>query len=258
VSSAPQPPADPRAESRRLTRRAFAIGAAVAGTAAAGWTWLNWFAEQDQGVAWPLRRFLNLNEALARATYSPARLAPVFPLARAAEPKVNGVIGLKEGTDAAAWRIDILDPAAGAVTKTLSIAEALAGLPRVEQVTELKCVEGWSEVVHWGGVRLGDFVTKWKLADRPDGTPYPYLSLTTPDGAYYIGLDRESVFHPQTLLCDMMGGAPLTPAHGGPLRLVTTLKYGIKNIKQIGRLRFQDTRPADYWAERGYDWYAGH
>jgi hypothetical protein len=31
-----------------------------------------------------------------------------------------------------------------------------------------------------------------------------------------------------------------------------------KNIKRIGRIHFMDQRPADYWAERGYDWYSGH
>jgi DMSO/TMAO reductase YedYZ molybdopterin-dependent catalytic subunit len=38
---------------------------------------------------------------------------------------------------------------------------------------------------------------------------------------------------------------------------VSSVKYGIKNIKWLGRIRFGDDRPADFWAERGYDWYAG-
>jgi DMSO/TMAO reductase YedYZ molybdopterin-dependent catalytic subunit len=39
---------------------------------------------------------------------------------------------------------------------------------------------------------------------------------------------------------------------------VIPVKYGIKNIKRIGTIHFTSRRPADYWAERGYDWYAGH
>ncbi len=66
------------------------------------------------------------------------------------------------------------------------------------------------------------------------------------------------MLHPQTLLCYEMQGAPLTLAHGAPLRLVTPLKYGVKHLKRIGVLRFMDARPEDYWAERGYDWYIGH
>jgi DMSO/TMAO reductase YedYZ molybdopterin-dependent catalytic subunit len=75
---------------------------------------------------------------------------------------------------------------------------------------------------------------------------------------YYVGLDIESVLHPQTLLCYAMNHQPLTPEHGAPLRLVIPVKYGIKYIKWIGTIRFTDERPTDYWAERGYDWYAGH
>jgi len=39
---------------------------------------------------------------------------------------------------------------------------------------------------------------------------------------------------------------------------VIPVKYGIKNIKRIGVIRYTNVRPADFWAEQGYDWYAGH
>ena len=75
-------------------------------------------------------------------------------------------------------------------------------------------------------------------------------------------LDKEPVLPVEIL------GEHLTLFRGedGKLGLVgdrcphraTPLKYGIKNIKRIGTIRFSDQRPADYWAERGYDWYAGH
>ena len=84
-----------------------------------------------------------------------------------------------------------------------------------------------------------------------------YISLETPDGDYYVGLDMASALHPQTLLCYEMNGQPLTSGHGAPLRLVVPVKYGIKNLKCIGKIDFSDSRPRDYWAERGYDWYAG-
>jgi DMSO/TMAO reductase YedYZ molybdopterin-dependent catalytic subunit len=55
-----------------------------------------------------------------------------------------------------------------------------------------------------------------------------------------------------------MNGELLTMPHGAPLRLVSTVKYGIKQIKRIGRIEFTDERPPDFWAEQGYDWYSGH
>jgi DMSO/TMAO reductase YedYZ molybdopterin-dependent catalytic subunit len=73
----------------------------------------------------------------------------------------------------------------------------------------------------------------------------------------YVGIEREVALHPQTMLVYEMNGQLLTPDHGAPLRLVTPLKYGIKQIKQIGRISYADTRPHDYWYEYGYDYDAG-
>jgi DMSO/TMAO reductase YedYZ molybdopterin-dependent catalytic subunit len=140
------------------------------------------------------------------------------------------------------------------------------GLPRTDLVTELKCVEGWSEVMHFGGVRFRDFVSQFGLATKsgrgpdPVGDPqdsYRYVYLATPKEDYYVGLDMASSLHPQTLLCDSMNWQPLTRQHGAPLRLYLAVKYGYKSLKRIGLIRFQDQRPADYWGDRGYDWYAG-
>lgn len=138
--------------------------------------------------------------------------------------------------------------------------DAIRNLPRAlhtEMVTELKCIEGWSVVVQWAGVRFADFVAHYRSTKNSENLP-AYVGIETPDGEYYVGLDIESALHPQTLLCYEMNGQPLTPEHGAPLRLVIPVKYGIKNIKRIGTIRFTDERPKDYWAEQGYDWYAGH
>ena len=139
-------------------------------------------------------------------------------------------------------------------------------LPRTEIITELKCIEGWSTIVHWAGVRLVDFMRKYPPATKSGDTFDPkrlddlpeYVSMETPDGAYFVGLDMASALHPQTLLCYEMNGKPLALDHGAPLRLAIPVKYGIKNIKNIGKIKFTDERPKDYWAELGYDWYAGH
>src|SRR6202034_175262 len=152
--------------------------------------------------------------------------------------------------------------------RTLNLTlDQIQALPRIDTVTELKCIEGWSDPVRWTGARLADLVEKFGGAthsgrgldlERGASDLFRYAMLSTPDEAYYVGLDIESALHPQTLLCYEMNGQPLTPEHGAPLRLAIPVKYGIKNIKRIGTIRFTDVRPADYWAERGYDWYAGH
>ncbi|MFO0810635.1 MAG: molybdopterin-dependent oxidoreductase [Gemmataceae bacterium] len=242
------------AEIKRLTRRNFAIGLAAAAAGGGGWAYLKHYGPQDDKIPWFLRRVLRTNEAISRAAFAD-RLAPEFPVARAAEPRVNGRYGLLEMTDAATWRVRVTDERGA--ERELSVADVFAGLPRVEMVTEFKCVEGWSEIVQWGGVRFADFAAKF----GPPAGRYEYVGLMSPakppDGRYYVGLDTASALHPQTLLCDSMNGGPLTPEHGGPLRLVIPVKYGVKNIKQVNEIAFTNRRPADFWAERGYDWYLG-
>jgi DMSO/TMAO reductase YedYZ molybdopterin-dependent catalytic subunit len=233
--------------------------AALAGLA--GWGWLVTRSDED-GLPWPFRRVLGFNERLWRGVFRASRRAPEFPRAAARRPRVNGRIGIDPTIDPAAWRLRVVGGAGAGAVREFRLDEIRA-LPRIEMTTELKCIEGWSTVVSWAGARLADLAARTGLASR-SGRPgrlddlLSYAALETPRGAYYVGLDIESALHPQTLLCYEMDGRPLTPDHGAPLRLVIPVKYGIKNLKQVGTLWFTDRRPADYWAERGYDWYAGH
>ncbi|MEJ7604808.1 MAG: molybdopterin-dependent oxidoreductase [Bryobacteraceae bacterium] len=229
----------------RKTRRGF-IAAGLAATAAAGtFEWLRQSELQD-GIPAPLRGVLEGNERTARAYFRQARRAKEFAPTLAREPRANGSAGLDAELELDSWKLQVNDGA------RLTL-EDVYRLPKVEMVTELHCIEGWSQIVQWTGVRFSDFTARYS----PESAKAKYVSLDTPDGEYYVGLDMESAMHPQTLLCYEMNGSPLTSEHGAPLRLVIPVKYGIKNLKRIGTIRYSDSRPVDYWAERGYDWYAG-
>lgn len=130
-------------------------------------------------------------------------------------------------------------------------------LPFVEQTTEFKCIEGWSQIVTYGGVRFRDLIEAYPPLRNPDGTLPKYAALATPDGAYYSGFEMAALIHPQTLLCFQMSQLDLTPAHGAPLRLAMPLKYGYKQIKQIASIAYTNTKPADYWGNHSYDWHGG-
>jgi hypothetical protein len=138
----------------------------------------------------------------------------------------------------------------------LNLADILK-LPKHELVTEFKCIEGWSQIAHWGGVRMADFIDAYPPARKPDGTFPRYIYMETPNGDYYVGYDLDVCRHPQTLLVTEMGGQPLTQVHGAPLRLHAPTKYGYKQIKRIGLIAYTDLKPDDYWTKLGYDWYAG-
>ena len=250
---------------RAMSRRSFLWGALAVG---AGYGGIRWIGSRrlDDNVPWPLRRGLQVNEGFARDLFDEGKLAPEFPRARARQIRVNGDIGLEEDFDAATWKLMVEGLAGADSSKSFSLAQIKA-LPRVTMTTEHKCIEGWATVVTWSGARLRDFITKYPpsttsgdaldLKKHPEDLP-DYISLETPGGGYYVGLEREAALHPQTLLCYELNGKPLTLEHGAPLRLVIPVKYGTKSLKRIGTLRYVAERPADYWAEQGYDYHGGH
>ncbi|MGI8469471.1 MAG: molybdopterin-dependent oxidoreductase [Pyrinomonadaceae bacterium] len=308
--SPPMPDDEAKKKMLIRSRRAFLIGGAAALAGVFGWRWM-----PDETKSALLRRTLEFNEKVAQTFYSPQRLAPEFPESRITEARVNGGIGLDDGFDAAAWRLQVvglanpqqfpqfanditykiagdtevsgnalnvkspsnsqtnipqssdLKPPSQPLSGLLLTLDDIKSLPRTEMTTELKCIEGWSIIVHWAGVRFTDFMAKFqpptKSGDAPDITNRPhdlplYVAMVTPNQEYYVGLDMPSMLHPQTLLAYEINGEPLPPEHGAPLRMVTPTKYGIKMLKRIGRIEFTNNRPPDYWAEQGYDWYSGH
>jgi DMSO/TMAO reductase YedYZ molybdopterin-dependent catalytic subunit len=239
-------------EISRRTRRSFMVlgGGAVAGIA--GWEALtHGGAEGDIPPA--LRAVLGFNEKVVRGTiYGNDHLAKTYPPSAIGKIKVNADIGLDPDEKLEEWCLEVTPFRASAPTAKLSIAD-LHALPRYEEIIDFKCVEGWSTVTQFAGARLSDFTAKFAPGSERAGC----VGMKTPDEEYYVSLDMPSALHPQTLLAWEMNGQPLEPLHGAPLRLVIPVKYGIKNIKRIGSIEYTDKRPADYWEERGYDWYAG-
>jgi hypothetical protein len=146
--------------------------------------------------------------------------------------------------------------AAGTPGLLLTMDDVLK-LPKLELVTQFKCIEGWSEIVHWGGVRLADFIAAYPPAKNAQGQEPAYVYMETPDGDYYCGFHLNECRHPQSLLVTEMAGRPLPTWHGAPLRLHMPIKYGYKQIKRIGLIAYTDEKPDDYWTKLGYDWYAG-
>lgn len=241
----------PNEEARRLmwkySRRGFIVGGAAGLAGFFGWRFLS-----DETKSRLYESAFRFNERVSQVFYRPTRLAPEFPPTAISPARVNGYLGIESEIDLSAWTLAV----GGLANRTDDLIlnlDDIKRLPRVEMITELKCIEGWTVIVQWAGARFSDFVAAYP----PAGTP-PYVSISTPDNQYFVGWDMPSIMHPQTLLAYEMNGEPLKPEHGAPLRLASPTKYGIKLIKRIGRIEFTSTRPRDYWAEEGYDWYSGH
>ena len=259
--SAPLSDAEAKRQMSNRSRRTFLIGGVTALTGIFGWRLMS-----DETKAALLRRTFEFNEKISQIFYSPRRLAPEFSKNQISEARTNGSYGLNGEVNQTEWRLHV-GGLANRKDDLILTLDDIKQLPRTEMTTELKCIEGWSVVVNWAGVRFSDFAAKYLPKTRSGNAPdllnrpedlLKYVSLVTPDEEYYVGWDIQSILHPQTLLAYEMNGAPLTAEHGAPLRLASPTKYGIKQLKRIGRIEFTDERPKDYWAENDYDWYSGH
>ncbi|HEY8781876.1 MAG TPA: molybdopterin-dependent oxidoreductase [Mucilaginibacter sp.] len=223
-----------------------------------GWRWLYKSPEEMTGITGgarkPLRRALNATERFfRRIVFSDKHLVKTYPKSMAAKRvRVNSDIGVeaKKKFDPATWKLQVIKK--GEVLQ-ITLQELMAA-PKTEITYDFKCVEGWDQISHWAGVKFSDFIEHFQLDDY---AKMHYVGMETPDKAYYVGIDMPSAMHPQTLLAYEVSDKLLPLEHGAPLRLIIPVKYGIKNLKRIGTISFSNTRPRDYWAEQGYDYYSG-
>jgi DMSO/TMAO reductase YedYZ molybdopterin-dependent catalytic subunit len=250
--SRPMEDDEARRQMSGYTRRGFLVGSLAALTGILGWRWMS-----DETKLAIYRGAFEFNEKVSQAFYRPSRLAPEFPPDRLSPRRVNGMYGLADEVNTDEWRL-ALAGLPGRREELMLTLDEIRRLPRAEMTVELKCIEGWSVVVNWAGVRFSDFAAAYMPPTTDLAKLPPYVSLSTPDEKYFVGWDMPSIMHPQTLLAYEMNGAPLLPEHGAPLRLASATKYGIKQIKRIGRIEFTSERPRDFWAQQGYDWYSGH
>jgi len=246
---------------QKINRRnfvSFTSFAVLAGGAYGGWRWLYNSPKETPGVTAgarkPLRKALNKTELFFRRVFSDNNLVKTYPKAMAAKKvRVNSDIGIEASKkfDAATWTLKVIKR--GGEVLQVSLQELMA-LPKTDIIYDFKCVEGWDQVQHWAGVRFTDFIKHYQLEEY---TKMEYVGMETPDKTYYVGIDMPSALHPQTILAYEVNDKPLPLVHGAPVRLIVPVKYGIKNLKRIGAISFSNTRPRDYWAEQGYDYYSG-
>lgn len=136
----------------------------------------------------------------------------------------------------------------GAVAQyfALSWPEILA-LPTVAVTANFHCVTGWSkERLVWEGVPMRAILDRAVPAD--DAVQVMARGLE----GYTTNLPLEHLQTDDVLLAHHLNGAPLTPAHGAPLRLVVPQLYAWKSAKYLTSLVFQTAEAAGYWEERGY------
>jgi DMSO/TMAO reductase YedYZ molybdopterin-dependent catalytic subunit len=171
--------------------------------------------------------------------------------------------GLKDILPIGGWRIYAINPpwpefhparytleVSGHVRNPVRLSwDEVMGLPSARQTTDFHCVTGWTVgSVHWEGIRLQ---TLWDMVEPlPEARYANFVSLEEP---YVDTLSLRQTTLPNVMLAHHMDGAPLTRAHGAPLRLVIPEMYGYKNVKWLTEIHVVSQAIDGYWENLGYD-----
>ena len=245
---------------KKINRRNFISFALFGAYIASAYTGIRWIYKSPNetpgitgGARKPLRKALNKTEIFfRRLTFNENHLVKTYPRSMAAkEIRHNSDIGSAGELLPENWKLQVKKITGETLQITL---DELMKLPKTGITYDFKCVEGWDQISHWEGVSFRDFIAHYKLEAE---SRMEYVGMETPDRQYYVGIDMPSAMHPQTLLAYQMNDELLNGKHGQPLRLIIPVKYGIKNLKRIGTIIFSNSRPRDYWAELGYDYFSG-
>ena len=247
---------------RHFVLRGLALAAAplLAGCdRLSGAPWVTQILHAGEAITHRVQRTLSRRGALAREFPESARSA-VFPGNGTVDPG-SAAYQAQAAGGFADWRLEVR----GLVERParLSLAE-LRRLPARTQVTRHDCVEGWSAIAKWTGVRLG---TVLDLAGVRPTARYVVLrcaDLMAGSGeGYYESIDLVDAYHEQTILAYEMNDQALPVAQGAPLRLRVERQLGYKMAKYVMAVELVDRFDhiargrGGYWEDRGYEWYAG-
>jgi len=204
--------------------------------------------EGVQKVLWAMSRW---NDGVQSWLFDPNRLAPEYPESAITAPfPFNAYYGEDEvrTVDGATYKLQL----GGLVRekKSWTLPELYA-LPQSTQITRHICVEGWSAIGKWTGVRFATFLERIG-AD----TTAKYVGFACADD-YYSSIDMATALHPQTQLTFRYGGDLLPPKYGFPMKLRVPTKLGFKNPKHIVGIFVTNNYPGGYWEDQGYNWFSG-
>jgi DMSO/TMAO reductase YedYZ molybdopterin-dependent catalytic subunit len=179
---------------------------------------------------WFLNKALRIDDDVAEALYSVNRTVPTYTKSQITPLKNNYNGATPDPGYISGWKLT-LDGLASGLSISLDIRSFMTRFSVHEQITRLVCVEGWSAIAWWAGLRFDDLLrayppmaqAKWARVESSvnldaSGNPDPY----------FMSLDLATARHQQTLLATHLNGQPLTVDHGAPLRLLVPVKLGLK------------------------------
>jgi DMSO/TMAO reductase YedYZ molybdopterin-dependent catalytic subunit len=198
-----------------------------------------------------LRQISKFNDRAQALLFNPNTLAPEFPESKITRPfPFNGYYSEDEApeVDGKNYKLEVGGLIDNKAPWTL---DKLYALPQVSQITRHVCVEGWSAIGSWQGVRLSEFLKRLGADTRAK-----YVWFQCAEG-YSNTIDMATALHPQTQLSFKFDNQILPRKYGFPMKCRIPTKLGFKNPKYITALYVQNNDAGGYWENQGYNWFSG-
>jgi len=153
--------------------------------------------------------------------------------------------GSVPGTNLATWNFRVW----GEVDSPFSITwDEFRQMPRKKVHTDIHCVTRWSRLdTDWEGVPIQHILERGKVK------PSAHFVLAHCEQGYTANLPLDVLDDDDVMLADIADGAPVTPEHGYPLRLLVPKRYFWKSAKWIRGLQFLPQDQLGFWERYGYN-----
>ena len=255
--------AQPMSRRGWLLRTGAAIGTATGALAMSGCDrlsrapWVNDVLSAGEKVSQSVHKTLG-RSAMAQE-FSVVDLSPQFRSNGTADPATPAYQTLVANnfTD---WSLQVDGLVAAPRSFTLAELRAMDGRT---QITRHDCVEGWSAIGKWKGVKLSSILDAVKPAANARYVVFHCADAMDDGSQYYESIDFDDALHAQTILAYDLNDKPLPVGNGAPIRLRVERQLGYKQAKYIMRLQVVESFAAlfggkgGYWEDQGYEWYAG-
>lgn len=172
------------------------------------------------------------------------RLALLLPRGRQLDDGPNGfpvnrtaaAAGIRAADTGSDWRLELRDAAGRTVRLD---RDQLLAMPLHTARLPIACVEGWSTLQTWTGVRLRDLAA---LAGVPEPTSALVRSIQRGGLFNKAILQANQVLDADSLLALRVNGVDLSADHGFPARIIVPALPGVRCTKWVRAIEFQGPR----------------
>jgi DMSO/TMAO reductase YedYZ molybdopterin-dependent catalytic subunit len=198
-----------------------------------------------------LRGISRFNDKAQAWLFDPNKLAPTYPESAITRPFPFNAYYPESDAPEVDGKDFALEVGGLIDDKSTWTLERLYALPQETQITRHICVEGWSAIGKWTGVRLAEFLKRIGADTRAK-----YVWFQCAEG-YSNTIDMATALHPQTQLTFKFDDGILPRKYGFPMKCRMPTKLGFKNPKHVIGMHVTNKDLGGYWEDQGYNWHSG-